>query len=242
MRTLIHQIIHAIDIDTCAREPAEVIVKTVTFTVCANTGLGVDGESIPYIAGWSEHSALDAVTQLSQLLDQHARRIETAPMAPYRARSASNKARRLQGKTDLFNPTLRLMVSLVGGSGSGVLRANSADHPWPAGDPLKSVPLPQKEKGEVVLRSVVICWWPGSAWCAALAHGASWRHERGGWRARGPGARRRGDVADGGVQPSAVVVAEVPRELSVEGCGVGDLAEVRPVALEVTEERFDVCA
>lgn len=80
VRTLIHEITHTLGVDyeTYTREQAEVIVDTVTFIVCSDTGLAVGGESIPYIAGWGEHGALDAVTQFAQLIDQHARRIETA--------------------------------------------------------------------------------------------------------------------------------------------------------------------
>jgi len=43
------------------RARAEVIVDTVTFGVCRAVGLRVDGESLPYVAGWGEGGALDAV-------------------------------------------------------------------------------------------------------------------------------------------------------------------------------------
>jgi hypothetical protein len=78
LRTLIHEITHALGVDyeTYSREQAEVIVDTVTFVVCAGFGLAVDGESIPYIAGWGEDGALEAVTQFAQVIDTHARRIE----------------------------------------------------------------------------------------------------------------------------------------------------------------------
>ena len=82
LRTLIHEITHALGVEyqTYSRERAEVIVDTVTFIVCSGAGLAVDGQSIPYVAGWGEAGALDAVTQFAQLIDQHARRIETALM------------------------------------------------------------------------------------------------------------------------------------------------------------------
>jgi len=32
----------------------------VTFVVCRAVGLQVDGESVPYVAGWGEGGALDA--------------------------------------------------------------------------------------------------------------------------------------------------------------------------------------
>jgi hypothetical protein len=41
-------------------------------------GLDVSGETIPYVAGWGEDGALDAVTQFAQLIDDLARRIEAA--------------------------------------------------------------------------------------------------------------------------------------------------------------------
>ena len=34
------------------------------------------GETIPYIAGWAEDGALEAVTEQAELIDQLARRIE----------------------------------------------------------------------------------------------------------------------------------------------------------------------
>jgi len=40
-------------------------------------GLDVGGESIPYIAGWGETGALDAVTTFATTIDELARRVET---------------------------------------------------------------------------------------------------------------------------------------------------------------------
>ena len=54
------------------------MVDTITYIVCAGLGLAIDGESIPYIAGWGEHGALDAVNQFAATIDATARRIETA--------------------------------------------------------------------------------------------------------------------------------------------------------------------
>jgi len=43
----------------------------------ASVGLDVGGESIPYIAGWGETGALDAVTTFATTIDELARRVET---------------------------------------------------------------------------------------------------------------------------------------------------------------------
>ena len=80
VRTLVHEISHALGVDyrTYSREQAEVIVDTVTFVVCGSVGLDVSGESIPYVAGWGEDGALEAVTKFATLIDSLARRIEEA--------------------------------------------------------------------------------------------------------------------------------------------------------------------
>lgn len=80
VRTLVHKIAHALGVDyrDYSREEAEVIVDTVTFIVCGAVGLDVSGESIPYVAGWGEDGALEAVTEFATLIDSLARRIEEA--------------------------------------------------------------------------------------------------------------------------------------------------------------------
>jgi hypothetical protein len=50
----------------------------VTYCVLGSVGLDVAGESIPYIAGWGEHGALDAIREYAQTIDTIARRIEEA--------------------------------------------------------------------------------------------------------------------------------------------------------------------
>ena len=84
LRTLIHESAHALGVDyqRFTREQAEVIVDTVTFIVCAGLGLAVDGESVPYVAGWGEDGALEAVTEFAQTIDGLARRIEDALRVP----------------------------------------------------------------------------------------------------------------------------------------------------------------
>ena len=80
VRTLVHEIAHALGVDyrDYSREQAEVIVDTVTFIVCGGAGLDVSGESITYVAGWGEGGALEAVTEFATLIDSLARRIESA--------------------------------------------------------------------------------------------------------------------------------------------------------------------
>jgi hypothetical protein len=80
VRTLVHEIAHAHGLGYAdyGREPCEVLVDCVTYIVCYSVGLDVGGESIPYIAGWGEDGALDAIREYAQTIDTIARRIEDA--------------------------------------------------------------------------------------------------------------------------------------------------------------------
>jgi len=80
LRTLVHEAIHALGVDYqhYSRAQAEVIVDTTTLVVLGGLGLDISGESVPYIAGWGEDGALDAVTQFAHLIDDLARRVEAA--------------------------------------------------------------------------------------------------------------------------------------------------------------------
>lgn len=80
VRTLVHECAHALGVDDerYSRAQAEVIVDTVTFIVAAGAGLEVEGESVPYIAGWGEDGALDAVSEFAETIDRVARQIEAA--------------------------------------------------------------------------------------------------------------------------------------------------------------------
>jgi N-terminal domain of anti-restriction factor ArdC len=80
VRILVHELAHAIGVGyrDYGRNQAEVIVDTVTFIVCAGAGLDVGGESIPYVAGWGENGALDAVTKFAGVIDTIARQLENA--------------------------------------------------------------------------------------------------------------------------------------------------------------------
>jgi hypothetical protein len=72
--------IHALGVDyqSYPRPHAEVIVDTTTLVVLGGLGLDVSGETVPYVAGWGEDGALDAVTEFAQLIDDLARRVESA--------------------------------------------------------------------------------------------------------------------------------------------------------------------
>ena len=80
LRIVVHETAHALGIDyqTYTRQQAEVMVDTITYIVCAGLGLAIDGESIPYVAGWGEDGALDAVNQFAATIDRLARQIENA--------------------------------------------------------------------------------------------------------------------------------------------------------------------
>ena len=79
LRILIHETIHALGVGYAeyGRERAEVIVDTATYIVAASVGLDVGGESVPYVAGWGETGALEAVTTFASTIDELARRVET---------------------------------------------------------------------------------------------------------------------------------------------------------------------
>ncbi|MGH3117682.1 MAG: ArdC-like ssDNA-binding domain-containing protein [Gaiellales bacterium] len=78
LRTLIHETIHALGVGYAqyGRERAEVLVDCVSFVVCGAAGLDVGGETIPYVAGWGEGGALDAVREYAHTIDALARRLE----------------------------------------------------------------------------------------------------------------------------------------------------------------------
>ncbi len=80
LRTLIHECAHALGIDyqQYSRAQAEVIVDTVTLLAASAVGLAVDGETVPYVSGWREHGALEALTEFAETIDRVARRIEDA--------------------------------------------------------------------------------------------------------------------------------------------------------------------
>lgn len=80
VRILAHESIHALGVDyqQYTRSQAEVIVDTTTLIVLSAVGLDTSGETVPYVAGWGETGALEAVTDFAQLIDTLARRVEAA--------------------------------------------------------------------------------------------------------------------------------------------------------------------
>jgi hypothetical protein len=78
VRTLTHELAHAhgVGYQQYGRKQAEVLVDCVTYCVLGSVGLDVGGESIPYIAGWGEDGALDAIRDYAETIDTIARRIE----------------------------------------------------------------------------------------------------------------------------------------------------------------------
>lgn len=84
VRVAVHELAHALGASSerFDRHGAEVIVETVAFIVCSGLGLHTDGESVPYLAGWGENGALDAITEAAELIDEIAARIEHAASQP----------------------------------------------------------------------------------------------------------------------------------------------------------------
>ncbi len=80
VRTLVHETVHALGVDyeQYTRAQAEVIVDATTLIVLAGFGLDTSGETIPYVAGWGEVGALEAVSEYATLIDTLARKVENA--------------------------------------------------------------------------------------------------------------------------------------------------------------------
>jgi hypothetical protein len=80
IRVRVHELAHALGVTykTHTRPEAEVIVDAATLIVLSGVGLDTSGETIPYVAGWGESGALEAVTEYAALVDHLARTIEDA--------------------------------------------------------------------------------------------------------------------------------------------------------------------
>jgi N-terminal domain of anti-restriction factor ArdC len=80
VRILVHELAHAhgLDYQQYGREHCEVLADCVTYCVLGSLGLDISGETIPYIAGWGEDGALNAIRDYAHTIDTIAHRIETA--------------------------------------------------------------------------------------------------------------------------------------------------------------------
>lgn len=84
VRVLVHEIAHAFGVgyEQYGRRQAEVMVDTATFVVCGSLGLDTSGSTVPYIAGWGEEGALEAIRAYAETIDRISRRIEEALQDP----------------------------------------------------------------------------------------------------------------------------------------------------------------
>jgi antirestriction protein ArdC len=85
---LAHELAHAlVRLDHQPGDPVldyateELVAESVAFTVCGFLGLDTAGNSIPYLAVWSEHTPGDAFERVAALVDRLARRLEDALQA-----------------------------------------------------------------------------------------------------------------------------------------------------------------
>src|SRR4051794_33150110 len=80
VRILVHELAHANGLGYAqfGRERCEVLVDCITYCVLGSLGLDISGETIPYIAGWGEDGALEAIREYAGTIDTIARHIENA--------------------------------------------------------------------------------------------------------------------------------------------------------------------
>jgi hypothetical protein len=76
----VHELAHAhgLGYEQCGRERCEVLVDCVSYCVLGSLGLDISSETIPYIAGWGEDGALDAIREYAHTIDTIAHGIERA--------------------------------------------------------------------------------------------------------------------------------------------------------------------
>lgn len=77
VRTLIHEIAHALGVDYTdySREEAEVIVESAAYLTCLNVGLDTAGMTVPYIADWGKtdedpKGALKTLKNFAKVIDE----------------------------------------------------------------------------------------------------------------------------------------------------------------------------
>ena len=73
------------------------IVDVATLVAAASVGLDVSSETVPYVAGWGENGALEAVSEFAKTIDELARQVEdvlrAAQDAPTRDEGDSGSTR-----------------------------------------------------------------------------------------------------------------------------------------------------
>jgi hypothetical protein len=86
---LVHELAHALaDLDRQDQDPqldyatGELVAESIAHIVCGFLGLDTSGNSIPYLASWSESAAHDAFGQIAALVDRLAHRIEDSLEPP----------------------------------------------------------------------------------------------------------------------------------------------------------------
>jgi len=122
VRILVHELAHALGIgyEGYGRQLAEVLVDTVTFIVCAGAGLDVSGESVPYVAGWGDEDAVEAVTRFADTIDRVARRIEARVHGEADGREAAPRSR--AGGPEAHHRLIRLRLTADGRTAVHVTR------------------------------------------------------------------------------------------------------------------------
>ena len=78
------------------------MVDTVTLIAASAVGLAVDGETVPYVSGWGEQGALEAVTEFAETIDRTARRIEDVLLDRMTVRTREGRERTKRRIVELF--------------------------------------------------------------------------------------------------------------------------------------------
>lgn len=88
VKTLIHELAHAlVRAEPGQEDPQlsyaeeELVVESVSYTVCGSADLDVSDYAIPYLASWSQEAALETIHAAAGMIDRYARRIEDAIFA-----------------------------------------------------------------------------------------------------------------------------------------------------------------
>jgi antirestriction protein ArdC len=79
VRTLLHELVHAlgVDYDDYSRADAEVIVESAGHIAASSIGLDTSGEAVAYVAGWGDGNA-DTIRTYAEKVDELASKLEAA--------------------------------------------------------------------------------------------------------------------------------------------------------------------